>query len=263
MTIAPTRESPHEAAPDLEVLIREARRRGRHHRLMSLVLAAGVVVAIAAVSWPSGSGVPHKKPVHQGPAPPPPVLVTNAPRCTSSELVVGFEGALAGAGSWNELFGVRNASGHACSIAGFPSVRFLSSAGTPVPVPTNYAKGGCTRIALHHGRTDLNCGVGGLKYHGAFPRAILAARSGAASFFIEGTDISTQGPGQAHPTTCRIAQTVRVSLPGSPVWHQLIGGRTFGVIEGCGAVAVLPLVPGRSGYYPGVQMWTILGVRQH
>lgn len=265
MTIAPpTRESPQEVATGgPEVLIKEARRRGRRHRFTVVLLVLGVIAAIAVASLAFGlSGSPAKTPTHPKATVPPPVVITNAPRCTTSELVVGFEGMLAGAGSWNELFGVRNTSSRACSIAGFPSVRLLSSTGGIVPIPINYAKGGCTRLRLRDGRTDLNCGVGGLKYHGAFPRAILAAHTGVASFFIEGRDNSTWGPGQTHPTVCRTAPRIRVALSRSPRWHNVTGMAPSHEVFACGAVAVLPLVPGRSGYFPAVPLSYTLGVSQ-
>src|ERR1019366_1639114 len=179
MTIAPTRESAPAPTPDpVEVLIKEARRRGRRHRLavgliVIAVLTAFVVAAIAFSVGASRKGAPAntKRTI------PTPIVVRNAPRCPTSALLVSYEGTLAGTGHWNNLFTLRNASNHDCSIAGFPSVRFLASDGRAIWIPIGYGKGGCTR---------WGCGVGGLRYHGAFPRAILVAHTGVASFFIEG-----------------------------------------------------------------------------
>jgi hypothetical protein len=251
MTVTPIKESTPVTGPDqVEVLIKEARRRGRRHQLavglvVLTVLAATVGAAVAFGTGPSRKAPPART---KGTVPVP-VVLTNAPRCTASALLVSYEGTLAGAGSWNELFTMRNASDHACSLAGFPSVRFLTSAGRALTWPIAYAKGGCTK---------LGCGIGGLRYHGAFPRAILAAHTGVASFFIEGTDISTWGPHQSNPTVCTVVPKFQVALPHSSVWHN-VNIWTGHSLYPCGSVAVLPLVPGRSGTFPSVPLWTILG----
>jgi hypothetical protein len=223
----------------------------------------GVIAAvIAAVLVFSPGGSHTRPPSHSKATVPPTVIVTNAPRCSPSELVAAYEGDLAGAGSWNALFTVRNKSSSACSIAGFPSVRLLTSTGGVSPIPVNYAKGGCTRQRLRDGQIDESCGIGGLKYHRAFPRAILEAHAGVASFFIEGSDISTWGPQQARPTVCRVAPTVQITLPDRATWLNVRGLAPYhnGIIDACGAVGVLPFVPGRSGYYPNVPLWNVLGV---
>jgi hypothetical protein len=250
MTLTPTKESvPTTSTIPVEVLIKEARRRGRRHfvgvGLVLTVLAAAVGVAVAL-----GTGMSREAPPARTKGTVPvPVVLTNAPRCTAPAMLVSYEGTLAGAGSWNELFTMRNASDNACSLAGFPSVRFLTSAGKALSWPIAYAKGGCTKDG---------CGIGGLRYHGAFPRAILAAHTGVASFFIEGTDTPTWGPDEPHPTVCTIVPKFQVALPHSSVWHNVniwSGHRLYP----CGGVAVLPLVPGSSGTYPSVPLWTILG----
>lgn len=264
MTITPTREASPSAEPERpEVLIREARRRGRQHRLAGGLLVFGVIAAVvAAVLVFSPSRSHTRPPRHSKATVRPPVIVTNAPQCSPSGLIAAYEGDLAGAGSWNALFTVRNASSSACSIAGFPSVRLLTSTGGASPIPISYTKGGCTRERLRGGQFDESCHIGGLKYHGAFPRAILAAHVGVASFFIEGSDNSTWGPHQAHPTVCRVAPNVQIALPERAKWLNVRGLGPYhnGIIDACGAVGVLPFVPGRSGYYPSVPLWTVLGV---
>jgi hypothetical protein len=251
MTLTPTKESSPATLPgQVEVLIKEARRRGRRHQLAVGLVVLTVLAATIGVVITFGTGTNRKTPPARTKGTVPvPVVLTNAPRCTAPALLVAYEGTLEGAGSWNELLTMRNASGHACSLAGFPSVRFLTSAGSALTWPIAYAKGGCTKFG---------CGIGGLRYHGAFPRAILAAHTGVASFFIEGVDIPTWGPHQPHPTVCTIVPKFQVALPHSSVWHNVNVWSGHSLYP-CGGVAVLPLVPGRSGTYPSVPLWTILG----
>jgi len=64
------------------------------------------------------------------------------------------------------------------------------------------------------------------------------------------------------PNVCRTAPRVQVALAQSPRWHDVSGLAPSHEIFGCGAVAVLPLVPGRSGYFPAVPLWYVLGVSQ-
>lgn len=255
MTITPTRESNRTPDSDQpEVLIREARRRGRRHLIATALLVVSAVAAVITSTLAFGLHQLHTRPpVHTQATVPPPAVIANAPRCNAASLVVANEGVLAGAGSWNTLFSLRNTSARSCSIAGFPTVRLLTSTGNLSSIPIDYSKGGCTRVRLRGGRLDEECGIGGLKYRGAFPRAILAPHTGVASFFIEGTDVSTWGPHQAHPTVCRNAPRVQLELPPGSAWLTVHGLRPD-AIDACGAVAVLPLVPGRSGYFP--RFWT-------
>jgi len=247
MIDAPTREAT--TTGPAEVLIREARRRGRRHRLAVgfIVFAVLSVAAVAAISLGSGenrkgSPAPTKTTV------PAPVVLTNAPRCTAPLIRVAYQGALEGAGSWNYLFTMRNVGDGPCSLAGFPAVRFLTTTGSAISVQTGYTKGECGKFG---------CGIGGLRNHGVFPRAVLAAHTGVASFFIEGVDVSTGKVGQRQ-TVCEVVPKLQVELPQGTIWHNVSNwaGRA---LYPCGAVAVLPLVPGRSGTFPSVPLWTIGG----
>src|ERR1019366_4229062 len=103
MTIAPTRESAPAPTPDpVEVLIKEARRRGRRHRLavgliVIAVLTAFVVAAIAFSVGASRKG----RPANTKRTIPRRIVVGHAPGCPTSEHFLPNGERRARAGPWN------------------------------------------------------------------------------------------------------------------------------------------------------------------
>ncbi len=128
MTIAPTKER---VAPEpTEVLIEEARRRGRRHRLtggiVTLILAGSLITAVT-VSLPR-SNVPRRSgPVH-----------SQTPRgavasCLIPDLRASFDGIDSGlAGSGLIGFQLANVGPTSCAVQGHPSAIFRRSSGVVV-----------------------------------------------------------------------------------------------------------------------------------
>lgn len=246
VTIEPQAAPAVAPVPDIEDLIPEAKARRKKRWRVEIALLA---VACMIVGLVLASGARTVGPAHSTPTNSLPVVVTSAPGCAAQAIDVAYEGRLVGAGSWNYLFTLRNASDHACSLAGFPSVRFLSSTGSTISVPIDDSKGECGRFG---------CGIGGLRNRGALPRALLAAHTGTASFFLEGVDVSTWKAPAPHPTACETVPRVEVALPHSSVWRAITNWRSgMDTLYPCGDVAVLPLVPGKSGTFPGVPLSTV------
>ena len=208
MTIAPARESnPALVTEPVEVLIKGARRRGRRHYLATGVIALVVAAVIGVLAF-NVSKTPTRVPTRTKPTVPIPVVLTNAPSCSSSALLVSFEGALAGGGSWNDLFTMRNTSDHACALVGYPAVRFISTTRRAISIPLGCPKGGCTH---------LGCAIGGIRHRGVLPKAILAAHSGVRRSSLK---VLTFRPGVHIKPTRPYARShdLQIALP-----HSLVG----------------------------------------
>lgn len=113
MTIPPTEhDAPHERSGPVELLIKDARPKARHRRLIVGVMLFAVVVVIAAILIAITRG-PATKTVISAPYSAPPT-------CLRSQLRVALVGANGGLGHAGSLIQVTNTSGTTCSLTGYP-----------------------------------------------------------------------------------------------------------------------------------------------
>jgi hypothetical protein len=157
--------------------------------------------------------------------------------CSSSDLRITPHGFLAGTGSVNNLFWIRNVGGSSCSLRGYPGVTFLGSRAAQLEVKqTNTAN------------RNFN-DVGGLRRGVTLPTVVLAANGGIASFMIYGTDEQHGNP----PTKCIETRKMLVSIP-NVVGRFTILMRVGSAFYWCGGIAMHPIVPGRTGADPPIAL---------
>lgn len=215
-----------------ELLIKEAQQAARKRRLQTGAVAFAVLALIVAGLLIAATN--GKSPSANGNAP----GVFLARPCPSSALRVSAFGFDAAAGSVAQLFEIHNVSASACALVGYPKIAFTSQNGAVETI----------RILNQHSKAG---GLGGGLLHGTKLLAItLAAHSGVASFWIEGTDVgngiqncpSVLTTLVTPPGTTKVLQ-VPASSKGAPVW---CGGH-FDVV-------VTPVLAGKSGTYPSVPL---------
>ncbi len=121
--------------------------------LVGLTLAAALVVAPASPTRAASSYS------HAG-------SMTLIPRCQTSQLRGFIAGQNGGAGSVYTTLALRNASGAACSITGYPGVSLVDSAGRQIGRPARWDSRPVRRVVLLPGGAasttirSLNPGVG-------------------------------------------------------------------------------------------------------
>jgi hypothetical protein len=211
MTIPPTEHTPpYESPGPVELLIKDARPKARHHRLTVGVMLFAVVVVIAAILIAVTRG-PTTKTVTLAP-----------PTCLRSQLHVAFVGVSGGLGHEGRVIQVTNVSGKVCSLTGYPRV-------------TGVFASGVQRIF----KDTLNGYLGGLFINPSsgtkLPVATLRARHGVASSMEESV--------LRH--TCPGFTSYVVSLPhvtgGTYTFHNSFPDRY------CFQPEVHPFVPGSTG----------------
>src|SRR5579872_847976 len=132
MTMAPPREDVLGNVTDpLELLIKEARRRALRRRLSYGVGLVTTVAALLVAAAMGGYGSPVRANAGRAGLARGSALVMTP--CAASAVTVTLEGASGAAGTLSQLFLVRNVSGYACSLTGYPTVSFRSATGTTVP----------------------------------------------------------------------------------------------------------------------------------
>jgi len=231
MTLAPVREVSSQVLPDpTELLIKEAHQRARRRRLRwtSLFIVLAVTASLLVVS-----GVGRSKPAalaqdtnsnSRGSS----ALVT---MCTATNVRITDRGTDVGAGSWLQLFQLKNVSDHACSVTGYPKIALETSRGPSRSLVV-------TSIKYEAGRYI------GDSLKSAPPSSNLAAHGGVATFWIAGSDTpAVNQPG------CELATEVLVTLPGAKKTLAYNPTRIpFNVCEN--EIDVTPVLPGRSGSIP-------------
>ena len=196
----------------LDPLIAEAKRRARWRRLLIVgVIAAGAVAAVVVIRDSAGSR---------------PAVVA-APTCRSAQLRISGQPWGAAAGTMYEPVTLTNASGSACSVAGWPAVRRLGADGREIPV-------------------RLERWV--YRLRGAAPYFVLRLAPGrAATFEIFGEDWNHR-----LDQPCREALTIQVMTRGRGRWLSLPArpaDRGRG-IPACRSWLLGPLVPGKVANPP-------------
>lgn len=217
MTITPTRQSEQVETPGpAELLIKEAHRRTRRRRAGYGFVALAVVVAVLATF---ASGTFDRPAARTSNGIPASEVAVGLPRCAATQLrVSGLEanGAAVSAG-W--IVRLRNASAHACTLSGYPSVRGINQ------------WNGAVLTAAH----TLNSYIGGWPSGKAIPTVDLKAKGGVASFLI---DFVTNNNYRA----CPYVTSLRVSVPHSTTVFTLKSR-----LQVCKYFQVHPFVPGLTG----------------
>jgi hypothetical protein len=163
--------------------------------------------------------------------------------CSATSIRVIEYNSLVGAGHVNSLFWIRNVGDRACSISGYPTVEYDGLTGQPLSVGTSDSPG-----------NDGNF-VGGLKRGRVLPISTLKPRGGQASFWVDGLDIQAGSP----PPACIDTTEMLVTLPHDSVPTIVRTPRGDGYFW-CGAVLVLPVLPGISGSDPSRPLSYYFGV---
>jgi hypothetical protein len=160
---------------------------------------------------------------------------TSTLRCGSDALTVVWRGTTGGlAGTYGDLFWIRNEGQFACVVSGYPTISFYKN-GERVEVKSEDYIG-------HHGNDQM--GVAKLRR----PPTVRIAPGATASFWLFGNDVQP---------SCANASEVVVSL------RSLIGSASIPVPRGfsswpyCGGIVMVnPVVPGGSGSDPARPLHT-------
>jgi len=118
-----------------------------------LALAVALIAAPASTTWAAGNTSRAGS-------------MALVPRCQTSQLRGFIAGQNAGAGNIYTTLALRNGSGAACSIAGYPGVSLVDSAGRQIGRPARWDARTVHRLVLLPGGTasttirSLNPGVG-------------------------------------------------------------------------------------------------------
>lgn len=233
MTIAPHRELIERRTidPD-ELLIKEARQRTRRRRWRIGLITS--VVTLTLLGLISSSGRNTRTPYHLSEARSN-VVLPSAP-CVANSVQVTNEGSTVGTGSFAELFLFSNISGHACSMSGYAKIDLMTAAGI------------YHSLDEQRGRSFPGGLGGGTMRSGALPISNLRAHGGVASFWIEGHDVPAVPIGET-TQACMSATEILVTPPNTH--HALILPTTATVpFDWCGAIRVLPVLPGKTGSLP-------------
>lgn len=176
---------------------------------------------------------------------------TSLPSCTSTSVRITDYNTVIGAGSVNDLFWIKNVSGHECKLRGYPRVAYVGvyGIGTPYKDPHRLS----VDEAQSYGRNGND--VGGLKKGLPVPTVTLDANGGVASFWLAGTDEPHGDP----PSRCIISYTMLVWLPGSAVSSVVRPLRANGFFW-CGSFAAHPILSGESGSDPPRPLSYFFGV---
>ena len=164
--------------------------------------------------------------VRAGAAPAP----SSSLRCGPDALTVIWRGTTGGlAGSFGDLFWIRNVGGFSCVISGYPTIAFYKN-GQRVDLKAAHYLG-------HMGNDQMGVTKGRRP-----PTVRLAPNGGVASFWLFGTDVMTP---------CPNADEITVSLKSLSGRAVIPTPRGFQWWPYCGhGVAVNPIVPGVSGSDP-------------
>lgn len=230
MIIAATEhEVPNEGSDPTEFLIKEARRKTRRRRIIFglAVIVVAVVVGLLLLQFGSSNSARQLKPS-------PSDAASIAAPCTAAQLKfvdVGSPGGMAG--SWNNLFLLKNVSATSCSVSGYPRLSLIT------------AHGPFKNLHVATFKSNQFFGPIGIAKTKALPTVTMKSSSGAASFWVHGADEPTGSQ------TCHMATMVRLTLPGGRGSLQVPVSEDTNPFPWCGdGIAVLPLVPGVSGSMP-------------
>jgi hypothetical protein len=160
---------------------------------------------------------------------------TSTLRCGSDALTVEWRGTTGGlAGTFGDLFWIRNEGASSCVVSGYPTISFYRD-GTRVELKSEDSIG-------HRGNDEM--GVATLRR----PPTVRIAPGATASFWLFGTDVETP---------CANASQVVVSLRSLTGWASIPVPRGFSSWPYCGNfVVVNPIVPGVSGSDPARPLHT-------
>jgi hypothetical protein len=140
------------------------------------------------------------------------------PRCRAKDLRIRFGNGGIGLGNDLTAFGVRNASGHPCTLAGFPRVILLDTSGKAVAVRAKPK---------------------GADYFGTTPKRIVTLTpTGLASFRLwSSANLNT--------TPCATVRAIRVIPPGDDSTREV----RINIGHVCtGGITVSRFEPGRAAY---------------
>jgi hypothetical protein len=169
-----------------------------------------------------------------------PTGATSAPasslRCGADALTVIWRGTTGGlAGTFGDLFWIRNAGGFSCVISGYPTIVFYKSGKRVDLKATDYlGQMGNDQMGVTKGHRP--------------PTVRLAPNGGVASFWVFGTDVMSPCPNPSQLVVSLKSLSGRVVIPtpsGFQWWPYC--GRGF---------AVNPIVPGISGSDPARPLHT-------
>jgi uncharacterized protein DUF4232 len=160
---------------------------------------------------------------------------TSTLRCGSDALSVVWRGTTGGlAGTFGDLFWIRNEGASSCVVSGYPTISFYKSGGRVDVKAEDYIG--------HRGNDEM--GVATLRR----PPTVRIAPGATASFWLFGTDVETP---------CANASQVVVSIRSMRGWASIPVPRGFSSWPYCGDfVTVNPIVPGVSGSDPARPLHT-------
>lgn len=155
---------------------------------------------------------------------------TSSLRCGADALTVSWRGTTGGlAGSFGDLFWIRNVGGFSCVISGYPTIAFYKN-GKRVNLKSADYLG-------HMGNDEMGVANGRRP-----PTVRLAPNGGVASFWIFGTDVMTPCPNASQVVMSLKSLSGRAVIP-TPKGFQWWPYCGYGF-------AVNPVVPGVSGSDP-------------
>ena len=160
---------------------------------------------------------------------------TSTLRCGPDALTVVWRGTTGGlAGTYGDLFWIRNDGAFACVVSGFPTISFFRN-GARVEVKSEDTIG-------HRGNDEM--GVAKLRR----PPTVRISPGATAYFWLFGSDVQTP---------CANASQVVVSLRSLSGWASIPVPRGFSSWPYCGGVVLVnPIVPGGSGSDPARPLHT-------
>jgi hypothetical protein len=160
---------------------------------------------------------------------------TSTLRCGSDALTVVWRGTTGGlAGTFGDLFWIRNEGASSCIVSGYPTISFYKN-GERLEVKAEDYIG-------HRGNDEM--GVAALRR----PPTVKIAPGATASFWLFGNDVEA---------SCANASQVVVSIRSMSGWASIPVPRGFSSWSYCGDfVTVNPIVPGVSGSDPARALHT-------
>jgi len=218
VTITPTRQPGQVETPGPEeLLIKEAHRRTRRRRTAYGLVALAVVVAVLATFV---SGTFDRPGTRTSNGTPVSEVAGGLPRCNATQLRVSGIDANGAAVTGGWIVRLRNVSGHACSLTGYPSVQGVNQWNGAV-------------LTAAHTRDSY---IGGWQSNKPLPIVDLRAKGGVASFLVDFV-------GGNNYLACPYLNTLHVRIPHSVTVFTLLSTR----LQVCKYFEAHPFVSGLTG----------------
>jgi hypothetical protein len=172
---------------------------------------AAVALVAVALAGCGSSQTSSSTTVSTGSAAIAPRAASPTPACTGSQLATSYAGTEGATGHLELTLALRNVSGRACRLRGYPGARLLDAGGRPLPL----------RVSRGHGFFPDTTGT---------PKAMMLKPGGRAHFGISFvTNNEFKGA-----RVCRTAKAAMSAAPGSAGHWQRVSLRAAPRISPCG-----------------------------